>query len=222
MTTPEQMADLLRQAIREKVIPPGGLLVQEDLARRFKVSRNPVREALRMLSSEGLVTMAPGERASVRSLTVADLQEIYDLRIALEPPLSGWIVDEARPKDVAELRSMATQMAATDDLMGWLRQNYTFHLRLYAMAGRPHTEGMVTNLLALTQPYSQENVGNLGGRPSADDEHMAMVEAIESRDAERLAEVVRSHLVAARDRVAAAMAETVGRTGDGMIGVLVD
>jgi DNA-binding GntR family transcriptional regulator len=59
------MAELLRQGIRENVLSPGQQLVQDDLAKRFGVSRNPVREALRMLAAEGLVTIAAGDGAVV-------------------------------------------------------------------------------------------------------------------------------------------------------------
>jgi DNA-binding GntR family transcriptional regulator len=219
VTTPEQMAGILRQAIREKVLPPGELLVQEDLAHRFAVSRNPVREALKILSAEGLVEIGSGGRAAVRTLTIDDLNEIYDLRIALEPTLAPRIVDEARGRDVAQLREAIREMAAQDSVSDWLRLNYDFHLRLYKLADRPHTELILTNLLSLTQPYSQENVGALGGRSSASAEHVQMVDAIESRDAVKLAELLEVHLESARDRLRAAWA-TVGAPSDDVLSAL--
>lgn len=177
-STPEQMAEALRRAIREKVIPPGSLLVQEDLARRFEVSRNPVREALRSLASEGLIEMTAGGRAAVRQLTLEDLQELYDLRIALEPTLAGPIVQEARSRDVTALRQQAEAMAAPVEAAAWLRLNYDFHQGLYQLSGRPHAQRICGNLLSLTQPYSQENIEVRGGRDVANDEHRQMTEAL--------------------------------------------
>lgn len=210
MTSPAQLSDMLREAIRERAIPPGGLLVQEDLARRFKVSRNPVREALRTLAAEGLVTLAPGERAYVRNLSLDDLREIYDLRLTIEPTIVPLIINNASPKDIDVLRRLASEMqtipsTSSDDLRLWLRLNFTFHQRLFNLVDRPHTALILTSLLGLTQPYSQQNVGLLGGRRAADDEHLGMVDAIGERDADKFTELVVSHMVAARDRVAAAM-----------------
>ncbi|BCJ61466.1 GntR family transcriptional regulator [Micromonospora endophytica] len=204
MATPEQMAETLRRAIREKVIPPGSLLVQEDLARRFKVSRNPVREALRILGSEGLVEMSTGGRASVRQLTLEDLQDIYDLRIVLEPSLTAMIVEEARGRDIAELSRLADEMVVAETAAAWLRLNYDFHLKLYDLAARPHARRVCVNLLALTQPYSQENIEVLGGRHAANREHQEMIDAIRTGDADVLAVLFRQHLTAARDRLTAA------------------
>lgn len=204
MSSPEQMAEALRRAIREKVIPPGSTLVQEDLARRFEVSRNPVREALRILASEGLVEMTTGGRASVRLLTLEDLRELYDMRIAIEPLLAPALVDEARGRDIAALRAMAEEVSAAPDTDTWLRLNYDFHLRLYEVAGRPHLQRICANLLALTQPYSQENIEIHGGRGPANDEHLEMVEALAAGDATQLAELFRKHLSTARDHLTAA------------------
>ncbi|MFC8845899.1 MULTISPECIES: GntR family transcriptional regulator [unclassified Micromonospora] len=204
MATPEQMAETLRRAIREKVIPPGSLLVQEDLARRFEVSRNPVREALRILASEGLVEMATGGRASVRQLTLEDLRDIYDLRITLEPTLAPAIVEEARGRDIVVLRRLSDEMAVTDTTATWLRLNYEFHLKLYDLASRPHARRVCANLLALTQPYSQENIEKLGGRQAAIQEHREMVDAVQRGDAGQLAALIHQHLTTARDHLTAA------------------
>jgi DNA-binding GntR family transcriptional regulator len=210
MMTPERLADALREAIRDRVLPPGELLVQKDLAARFEVSRNPVREALRTLAAEGLIVMTHGERAYVRQLTVADLEEIYDLRLALEPSLAPLIIDNASRRDISELRALAMEMAEIPsvdetELRAWLRLNYTFHQRLFVLAGRPHTERILTSLLELAQPYAQRNVGPLGGRSTADVEHLEMIDRVEDKDAPALARIITQHMRAASDRVTAAL-----------------
>jgi DNA-binding GntR family transcriptional regulator len=209
--TPERLADALREAIRNRALLPGELLVQKDLAAKYNVSRNPVREALRTLAAEGLIVMAHGERAYVRQLTVTDLQEIYDLRLRLEPSLAPFIIDNASRRDINDLRALAQEMAqipAADDtaLRAWLGLNYTFHQRLFALAGRTHTERILTALLELAQPYTQRNVGALGGRATADVEHLHMVDRIDGKDAPALAAIITEHMRAARDRVTAALA----------------
>ena len=119
MPAPERIADQLRREIRRGEIPPGGLLVQDELARRFGVSRNPLREALAALSGEGLVELRAGRRAVVRELSPAELVELYDLRIRLEPVLAPWIIDAAAPRDVAALRTLARRRRAP--ATGWRR-----------------------------------------------------------------------------------------------------
>ncbi len=198
---PEDMAELLRQGIRENVLGPGQQLVQEDLAKRFGVSRNPVREALRMLAAEGLVTIAAGDGAVVRTLTEADLDELYELRLGIEPALAPRIVDRARGADLDSLRNLAEALDQPQDIDVWLRDNYRFHMSLFRLAERPHTEKILASLLTLVQPYSLINVEHLGGRQKASKDHLEMVEAVRRRDADALASLFRDHLSDARTRL---------------------
>jgi DNA-binding GntR family transcriptional regulator len=207
---PEDMADLIRQGIREHVLVPGQQLVQDDLARRFGVSRNPVREALRMLAAEGLVTLAAGEGAVVRTLTEADLDELYRLRLALEPMLAGRIVANARGTDIDALQEVAAALDRPQEIESWLRDNYRFHVTLYALADQPHSARVLTNLLTLVQPYSLINVTRLDGRGKASKEHLAMVAAIRARDAKELAKLFRSHLGSARKQLLASSQRSDG------------
>mgnify|MGYP003679302059 CR=1 FL=1 len=199
---PDQIARLLTQAIREGLYQPGASLIQEDLASRFQVSRSPIREALRMLSAEGLVIMPPGgQGATVRTLTREELTEIYDLRLLLEPSLAAHIVVRASASEISSLRSLDEKMRSVSEVDAWMRINFSFHELLYEMAGRPHTSGIVTNLLGLSQPYSRHNIDKLGGREQATTEHAMMVESIETRDAGELARLITDHLQHARTRL---------------------
>ncbi|MBS1906178.1 MAG: GntR family transcriptional regulator [Actinobacteria bacterium] len=206
--SPEAIAELIRRAVREKVFAPGTPLIQEDLAQRFGVSRSPVREALRILSSEGLVVMQPGEGATVRALSRADLEEIYDLRLALEPLIARAVVAEARPRDLAALEKLEASMSAASSTDAWMRANFEFHRHMYAMMGRPRTETILDGLLSAVQPYSQENIEQLGGRQTADEEHRLMIASIRSDDHDELARLLTEHLRAARDRLAHAYEES--------------
>ncbi len=83
-TTPTMVADILREAILAGALKGGQPLRQEDLATKFRLSRGPVREALRQLEGEGLITFSPHRGAVVSELSLAEVQEICDIRIALE------------------------------------------------------------------------------------------------------------------------------------------
>jgi DNA-binding GntR family transcriptional regulator len=201
---PEIIAQLIAQAIREGVFAPGAALVQEDLASRFEVSRSPVREALRILAAEGVVDMPPGGGATVKRRSAEELAELYDLRIAIEPTIAGFITGSISTKTIGELREIVERMDAAVGVRDWLSANYEFHVKLFGAADRPRTAEILTSLLAAAQPYSQENVAQLGGAPSAQVQHREMIAALEERDADRLAELFVAHLMDARDRLVAA------------------
>lgn len=199
--SPELIAERIAQAIREKLFAPGTPLVQEDLARRFNVSRSPIREALRILSTNGLVTMESGGRATVRTLGLADLQELYDLRIILEPLIAEPVIELSAARDIRRLEQLAKHMESTESTHEWMRSNFDFHSMMYELAGRPHTQDILQGLLASVQPYSEENIDRLGGRIQADDEHRGMITAIQNGDEAELSSLFRQHLISARSRL---------------------
>lgn len=199
--TPEQIAEALSQAIREQEFPPGAPLIQEELAKRFTVSRNPVREALRMLASNGLVTITQGNGATVRQLSADDLNELYDIRLALELQIAPHIIEGATARALQSLRRLIEQMEQASSTADWLRLNFSFHQMVYGLADRPHTERILNSVLSSVQPYSVQNVEQLGGRSRSDDAHTQITEAVEQRDADRLAYLFREHLESTRAKL---------------------
>lgn len=198
---PEGMADLLRRAIRDGVLSPGQSLVQDELARRFGVSRIPVREALRLLASEGLVSMRSGEGAVVTRLDADEIRELYDLRLSLEPPLTGPIVANCSGRDIDRLESFTAEMEAVADTdsLRWSVLNYLFHRSMYELAERPHTLRVIDQVLNLVEPYSRVYVHVLAGLDRAQGEHADMIATLRARNADALAAAIRSHLTWARD-----------------------
>lgn len=206
--TPERIAALIGQAIREKVFAPGMPLIQEDLAKKFNVSRNPIREALKILAAEGVVSMPPGGAgATVRQLSNQDLEELYHLRLVLEPDIAPHIINGALKKHIDALRVLAQRMDDVDETSSWMRLNFEFHTMLFELADRPHTESILRGLLSSVQPYSEENIERLGGRPQASEEHHLMVQAIVDGDADRLAQLFVVHLETARERLLASFSD---------------
>lgn len=204
MTAPDRIVATLRDEIRRGILAPGTPLPQDELARRFEVSRNPLRESLAVLAGEGLVTLRPGRRAIVTQLTAAEIAELYDLRIAVECTLAAPVVEATAPRDLERMRQAAQYAADAEDGIPWLDANYHFHRVLYALADRPRTQALCEQLLTTSQPYSALNVGALGGRAVADAEHAQMVEAVAARDADALADLIATHLRHARQALLAA------------------
>ena len=173
--TPEQIAEHLGQAIREKEFAPGDPLIQEDLARRFKVSRNPVREALRMLAADGLVTITQGSGATVRKRSVEELNELYDVRLVLELQIAPHIVEGATGRALAELRDLVQKMESAATVQEWMRFNYRFHSRLLSRWS-PYTEVILRGVFLLFSRTPGER-REAGRRPRSDRAHEEMIDA---------------------------------------------
>lgn len=206
--TPDLIADQIARAIREGEFGQGAQLVQEDLARRFGVSRNPIREALRLLEANGLVEIRGGGGATVRTLSSDDLVELYGLRKVLEPTIAVALVDSSTQRAIAELDAMATAMADEPRIPQWMELNYAFHQRLYVLSGLPRTASILTSLLSAVQPYSRRNIEDLGGKEQADVEHRSIVDALRAHDSDRLAALLVQHLEGAERRLRPAPSES--------------
>lgn len=200
---PDQLVDLLRRAIRERVLLPGQPLNQDDLARRFGVSRIPLREALRTLVGEGLVVMQPGAGAVVIELHPDELAELFGLRLALEPPLAAAAVGRASPSDLDELEALLGQMdqLADRDVGLWATQHYAFHRRLLELAGRRHTLRLVTQVLNLVEPYSRLHTTLVGAREHSGAEHLPLLDALRRADADAVRALTTTSITTAATRL---------------------
>ena len=214
---PDEIANLLRRALRQRVLSPGQPLNQDDLAKRFGVSRIPLREALRTLAGEGLIQIRPGIGAVVTELSREEVTELYDLRLLLEPPLVPDIVQQSRRQDVDELAELVRRMDAlveSADGDGWSNLNYAFHRRLSELSGRRHHARLVLQVLNLVEPYSRIYAHVLGSLPQAQREHHAMVEALQGGDGSRLRELMETSIRTTRERLIAEMRAVDIEEGD--------
>jgi DNA-binding GntR family transcriptional regulator len=191
----EELTELLREDIRTGVLRAGQALVQEELAKRFSVSRIPIREALLTLAAGGIVTARPGGGHAVRSLSPREVEELYDLRILIEPSLSTEIVANASPNDLRSWRRMASELRIMKTPgKSWVTKNYQFHLAIYDVTERDHTIRVIRSLLDLTLPYSRLFMSETGESDKVDDEHDQMLQAIEDRNAKLLRDTLSTHL----------------------------
>ena len=200
---PDEIAGLLRRAVRERLLVPGQPLNQDELAKRFGVSRIPLREALRTLAGEGLVVMRPGIGAVVTELDAEELNELYGLRLQLEPPLAEWIVARARAEDLEELEGILARISSLGEgnLEAWANLDYLFHRRVAELSGRRHSLRLVTQVLNLIEPYSRLYVHLVGPEHHLVSEHEEVIAAIRAGDARALeARMVRG-LESARRRL---------------------
>jgi DNA-binding GntR family transcriptional regulator len=205
---PEEIASSLRRAVRERILSPGQALNQDELARLFGVSRIPLREALRTLAGEGLITIKPGLGAVVSELEPGDVDELYGLRLQLEPPLAPYILAKCRREDIEGLRRTADEMASLGDAETeeWSNLNYQFLRRLAEMADRRHSNRLVVQLLNLVEPYARVHAHVLHSRPALQERLREMVRALENGDPDALSRSMAESIETTRRDLLAGMA----------------
>lgn len=187
-TAQEVVLSAVREAILTSVLAPGARLRQEELADLFGTSRIPVREALRALEYEGLVTSEPHRGFTVTSLDADDVEEVYDLRILLEAHALRLALPLLTDEDLADLQALYDEMTGTSDPDTALAAREQFYIRLYSVCGRPRLVGLIARLRqevarALRWPTLQN-------APSL---HEHFFEAVRDGDADRAVAQLTSH-----------------------------
>ena len=182
VTIPRTVRSSLVESLREEIllgrIVPGQTLRLEETARRFDVSTTPVREALRDLADEGLVTVFPRRGAVVTRLSSEDLHDIYEVRAALEAMAARLAVPHVTQSILTAMRSMLEQMDNhPGELVTLVRLNHDFHITLYGASGRQHLCELIRVLRYRTQHYLHAYISDLGGMPRAQIEHRVILDA---------------------------------------------
>jgi len=183
----ERIAARLREEILRGDLNPGARIRQEELAERFGASRVPVREAIRILVHEGLVTTVANSGSWVSRLTLPECEEVYLMRERLEPLLLGFSAPHLTEDDFARLESLATRVSeasAAADVDGFLRFDREFHLTTYAHARTQQLGDLISKLWNTTAPYRRAYVATWSPelRRLADDEHNILIQTLRDGD----------------------------------------
>jgi DNA-binding GntR family transcriptional regulator len=188
----------LRDRLRTGAIPPGTVLSQSDIAAEYGVSRIPVRDALHVLSTEGLVDLAV-TGAVVTGLSIPELQELYELREAVEPVLTRLAVPNVGRAQIAQMAALVEVMEADPSPAEWLDANARFHEHVYTCADRPRMIELTEHLRRLTDRYLYLHVGVIGKVDHLHDEHRQILDAVRVGDAAAAAELTRMHLATSHE-----------------------
>jgi DNA-binding GntR family transcriptional regulator len=191
----------LRDRVSSGALAPGTALSQAGIAGEYGVSRIPVRDALQALATDGLVELR-GTTAVVTPLSIEDLQELYELREALEPVATRLAVPRVGRAGIARMASMLAVMddAATSPGQ-WVETNAAFHAEVYTLAGRPRTIALVEQLRRLTDRYVYFHLDVVGEASHLQEEHRLILDAVRAHDADRAAELTHIHLASSHDVV---------------------
>lgn len=191
-----RVTNALRDEILSGALEPGSRLRQEDLARRFRVSRIPIREALRRLETEGLVHLVPNSGAWIARLDLADCIEIYRIRERLEPMALAESCACLTAPDLAALSGLATRIEASASVEDFLLLDREFHLLSYRRAGMPRLLDMITGYWNSTQQYRRAfmQTGGIGDAQPVFDEHRLIVDALSRRDGTHAGLLLEGHI----------------------------
>jgi len=198
-----RIAGRIRAGILSGDFAPGARIRQEDIADRFGASRVPVREALRILEHEGLVTLVANTGAWVATLTLAECEEIYQMREGLEPLLLRYSAPALSDPDLDRLQALSQAMSEETDLDRFLDLDREFHLGSYARADTTQLGDLVVKLWNTTQPYRRAYSASLDGdaRRIVHDEHHLIVAALRDGDIADAERVLAGHIRRTRRRL---------------------
>jgi DNA-binding GntR family transcriptional regulator len=220
----QTVASMTLEAIRDGILhghyTEGEPLRQDALADELGVSRIPIREALRQLETEGLVTFNPHRGAIVSSLSLEEIEEVFELRATIEPDLLRRAMPHLTTYQLDQADEVLDRYAValrTGDVSKWGELNWQFHASLYAPAERPITMGIVQRLHQQSDRYLRMQLALTHGETRANEEHRAIAAAARAHDTKRACQLVRDHIAGAGRSLLAFLRErreddTNGRT----------
>jgi len=192
------VADKLRDRIIRGEIPEGSQLRQDAIAIQYKVSRIPVREALRQLDAEGLITIVPNRGAVVPALSPDDIEELFSIRALLEPEVLGLSIPRLTEQDFTDaeavLRRYVSELRREDHLAAWGRLNWQFHSILYSRANQPRFMAIIRNVNNSGERYTRLQLYLTHGTKRANEEHHQILELCRKRDVAAACKLLRQHI----------------------------
>lgn len=207
--------EALRQAIVSCVAKPGERLNVEELAEKLGVSLTPVRGAIQKLATEGLVEIRPRSGTFVTQLTPQDVEETFKIRCALECLAGEEAIARIQPSEIRRLkdllRSLKKKVHSEEDRKAHQRDNSELHQIIIEASGNRRLREMYEALNAhikIVRIHSAETDWPARMREE-EEEHEAIVAAIEAKDATALTAALRKHIYRAKDAMIAALAALV-------------
>ena len=201
--------EVLKHAIITGEIPAGERIVETDYAERLHISRTPLREALRKLERDGLVEYVLRRGVVVRAFTIADVEEIYTIRNALEMLTLPAIVKNATEEDIAALKEHLREMdevMAHGDIETLSPMARAFHSQLTGLCRQNRILRVIEGQDEFITRFSAMAIRQENRRTQAHEEHYKLVEYVEKRDLEHLEKLMRKHIERSKENCLAALA----------------
>lgn len=192
----EQLVDLVRDRILNGTIPADQPIRQDTLAAELGISKIPLREALTRLEQEGLVRSQANRGYFVRTLSTAEAEEVYALRLKLEPEMVAMAAERASEEERQHAIRIHDELDKVTDAHGdgVGRFNRAFHLALIQPSAQSITTHLLERLHVLGERYVRKHLEPLGRDQRANDEHSLMLKLWLDRDGDAVAAATRSHI----------------------------
>jgi DNA-binding GntR family transcriptional regulator len=194
ITTADKIAADLRECLAEGRIAPGERLSQAELARRYGVSIIPVREALARLASEGLVVFEANRGAFAAHLSLADVRELFDLRLMLELYLVRQAALKIAAPVLRRLQSVHAELNETDRQADWLRLDAEFHRLIQQAAESPRSLRLLDGLRVSIDRYYRALLTPADHRPDWQGDHEDLLIALHDRNPAAAEAALHRHL----------------------------
>jgi len=200
----EQVAERLRTGILAHTMAPGSWIDEQALAAEYGISRTPLREALKVLASEGLVTMKLRRGAYVTEVSERDLAEVYHLLALLESDAAVAVSQAATASQIAELEALHAELEAqVADRDRFFAANERFHMRLLEIADNRWRLQLVIDLRKVMKLNRHHSLFKQGRLEASLKEHRRIMAAIRARNGERVQQLMQQHF--ANGKVAATL-----------------
>jgi DNA-binding GntR family transcriptional regulator len=212
------IAEQLRHDILSGVHPAGAQLRQDMLAAIFGVSRIPVREALFQLEAEGLVQIEPHKGAVVAGLSADEVDDVFELRLLLEPRLLRSSGPRLTPEDFLALDAIQTRFidaVSAADTAQWGQLNAGLHMALYARATQPRTLAIVSGLLQTSDRYTRLQLSRTSAWARAEREHAELIRLCRTGAITKASDLLTTHIAAVHGDLKAVLARSPGALSAG-------
>lgn len=184
----------LRQEIEQGLLEPGSALRQDELATRLGTSRIPVREALRTLQAEGLVIYSTNKGATVAMISEHEIQEMLEVRIALECHAIRLGVPNLVEADIEAARRLLTEYDAAPNPEQWTAMNWTFHWTLYEPSDCSRLLVAIERNFKQFNNVARNHISRLAGKERPQAEHHRLLALAEAGKANEAANLLREHI----------------------------
>jgi DNA-binding GntR family transcriptional regulator len=192
---------------------PGERLAELDLAKRLKVSRTPIREALNRLVTEGFLTFTPNRGFQCRPLDAKEIFDLYEIRRSLESTAARLAVERASDDELADLERFIERSRSVSEkttVMELVRLDEEFHERIAVLSRNSELLRILQNINARIRFCRWIDMEN-GRRSATQNEHAAMLAALKARDAGRASEAMNSHITRRLDQIVDVIREGYAR-----------
>lgn len=192
-----QVADRLRDQIYQQELNPGDAIDEMALCERYGISRTPLREALKVLDSEGLVELIPRKGSFVRSMDIEELNELFPVMAVLEGLCAREAVENLKEQDLKQLNRMHEKLetyAADGNIDAYYEQNFVFHQAIQDLSGNKWLQRIIGDLRKVLRLARHMQLTIPGRLQSSLEEHQQIMQAFNTHDPEMADQCMQNHL----------------------------